>query len=273
MRVTEKIRKKTHCSVKALHVSEFSLNWDWMPPNYTEGGYQVEILKVLKKRVEDQLVKNDLKAQKNVSLGLTSSVIIDFIKENKIDLVLLGHKGRTGHFSLGSIAAKIIATSPIPVFVVKKDVEIERIALLVDPYGATDKLISFGIQFVNIFKKDLNVLSLIPDIAARYIGFGKIGFSTELLSLTEEQKKKIIQDALDGFKKKFGEKSNIYFNIEITIEKRLSFHLNKILVGHKIDIAIMQRHQSTFVEKILIGSETRRMIEIFDGNIIIIPPN
>jgi hypothetical protein len=43
-------------------------------------------------------------------------------------------------------------------------------------------------------------------------------------------------------------------------------------MGHKMDVIIMQRHQSTYLEKILIGSETRRMIEIFEGNIIILPP-
>jgi nucleotide-binding universal stress UspA family protein len=273
MRVTEKIRKKTNANVTALHVSEFSINWDWMPPNYTEGGYQIEILKVLKKRIEDQLIKNDLKANTNVSMGIISSVILEFIKANKIDLVILGHKGRTGHFSLGSIAAKVIASAPIPVFVIKKDQEIDRISVLVDPYGATDKLLSFGKEFVDIFKKDLNVLSLIPDIAARYIGIGRMGFSTELLSLTEDQKKKIIHETLESLKKKTGSNSNVFFNIEITTEKRISFHLNKILTAHKIDVAIMQKHQSTYLEKILIGSETRRMVEIFEGNIIILPPN
>ncbi len=273
MRVAEKIRKKTNGNVTALHVSEFSINWDWMPPNYTEGGYQVEMLKVLKKRIEDQLLKNDLKASTIVSMGLISTVIIDFIKGNKVDLVIISHKGRTGHFSIGSIAAKIIATSPIPVFIVKKDLEIDRVSVLVDPNGATDKLLSFGKGFVDVFKKDLNVLSLIPDIAARYIGVGKIGFSTELLSLTEDQKKKFIQETIEGLKKKFGHQSNVYFNVETTTEKKISFHLNKILMAHKIDVIIMQRHQSTYLEKILIGSETRRMIEIFEGNIIILTPS
>jgi hypothetical protein len=35
----------------------------------------------------------------------------------------------------------------------------------------------------------------------------------------------------------------------------------------------MRRHQAELLEKILIGSETRRMLEIFHGNLLILPPS
>lgn len=272
MKAAEKIRKKNDSNVFALNIHEYSINWDWMPPNYSEGGYQVEMLKIIKNKIKDQLNKNQVKGSPFVSFGVISQVILNFIEGNKIDLVIIGHKGRTGHFNLGSNAMKIIATSSVPVLVMKKEFEIVNVSLLVDPYGATKKLFDFAKKLINTYLINIHILSLIPDIAARFIGIGKLGFSTELLSLTEDQKIKLTEEVIDSLKKQINFSDKCHFHVEITTEKRIAYHLNRKLVELHSDLIIMQRHQSTFMEKVLIGSETRRMIEIFEGNVFILPP-
>lgn len=272
MKAAEKIRKKSNSKIFALNIHEYSINWDWMPPNYSEGGYQVEMLKIIKNKIKDQLEKNDVIGNPFVSFGVISQVILNFIAENKIDLVIIGHKGRTGHFNLGSTAVKILANSAVPVLIIKRELEFRNVSLLVDPYGATNKLFDFGKDIINSYLLDLYIVSLIPDIAARYIGIGKIGFSTELLSLTEDQKKKLTAEVIENLKKQIDFSDKYHFHVEITTEKRIAYHLNRILVELHSELIIMQRHQSSFMEKVLIGSETRRMIEIFEGNIFILPP-
>ena len=272
MKAAEKIRKKSNSKIFALSIHEYSINWDWMPPNYSEGGYQVEMLKIIKNKIKDQLEKNDVIGNPFVSFGVISQVILNFIAENKIDLVIIGHKGRTGHFNLGSTAVKILANSPVPVLIIKRELEFRNVSLLVDPYGATNKLFDFGKDIINSYLLDLYIVSLIPDIAARYIGIGKIGFSTELLALTEDQKKKLTAEVIENLKKQIDFSDKCHFHVEITTEKRIAYHLNRILVELHSELIIMQRHQSSFMEKVLIGSETRRMIEIFEGNIFILPP-
>jgi len=53
--------------------------------------------------------------------GYAFSAIINFIKENPIDMVVMGTHGRTGlkHVLLGSVAEKIVRYSPIPVLTIK----------------------------------------------------------------------------------------------------------------------------------------------------------
>lgn len=53
--------------------------------------------------------------------GDTVDTIIDKVTEYKADILVVGTHGRTGldHFLLGSMAEKLIRTSPVSVFVVK----------------------------------------------------------------------------------------------------------------------------------------------------------
>lgn len=52
--------------------------------------------------------------------GREEDRIIDFIKREGIDIVVLGTHGRTGieHVFLGSVAEKVVRRSPVPVFVI-----------------------------------------------------------------------------------------------------------------------------------------------------------
>jgi len=66
--------------------------------------------------------------------------------------------------------------------------------------------------------------------------------------------------------------SNCKIRVEMTVEKHLAYHLVKILDEDKVDLVVMKRHQKGILDKILIGSETRRMLEIYSGNILVLPP-
>lgn len=58
--------------------------------------------------------------------GREDEKIIEFAKEEHIDIIVIGTHGRTGieHVLIGSVAEKIIRRSPVPVFVIpcKKNV-------------------------------------------------------------------------------------------------------------------------------------------------------
>lgn len=272
LKAAEILKNKTSGTLQVIHVSEFSLMWDWMPTTYIEGAYELDLLNTLRKKVQDQIQKLGLNAESIISQGITSSVILEEIEKNKIDIVVIGHKGRTGKFHLGGLAEKIISSSPIPVLVVKGNFEINKIGALIDPNGPMEEILDWGEQLSLIFNSKLEIISLFPDIVGRYIGIGKFGFSTELLSLTDEQKKNIIEETKNHIKSKIKKFNSPILRVDISTEKKLAYHLNSIMNEDKINLSIMKRHQSEFLEKILIGSETRRMIEIFSENILILPP-
>lgn len=272
LKAAEKMRAKMNGSLKVIHVSEYAVMWDWMPTMQNKGVYQLDLLNTLRTKIEDQMQKLGLNAESIISQGVTSSVILEEIEHNKIDIVVVGHKGKTGKFHLGSIAEKIIASSPIPVLVVKGNFELSKVAALIDPNGMMEEIINWGEEISSKFGTKFEIISLFPDIAGKYIGIGKFGFSTELLALTEEQKKNIVIETTNDIKRKIKKSSHVIIRVEISAERKIAYHLNNIMIQDKVDLSIMKRHQSELLEKILIGSETRRMIEIFTGSILILPP-
>jgi nucleotide-binding universal stress UspA family protein len=65
-------------------------------------------------------IKDKTKVKIVTKSGREDDEILEFAQKEKIDLVVIGTKGRTGmeHLFLGSVAEKVIRRSPIPVFVI-----------------------------------------------------------------------------------------------------------------------------------------------------------
>jgi hypothetical protein len=60
--------------------------------------------------------------------------------------------------------------------------------------------------------------------------------------------------------------------VGLTEELQVAYHLVNILQEDQVDVAIMQRHQKKIMDRMMIGSETKRMIELFTGNLLVLPP-
>ncbi|MBA4418164.1 MAG: universal stress protein [Syntrophus sp. (in: bacteria)] len=65
--------------------------------------------------------KIDIPVKKVVKTGVIFMEIIDYIKTEKIDLVVMGTHGRSGieHILIGSVAEKIVRKAPCPVLTIK----------------------------------------------------------------------------------------------------------------------------------------------------------
>ncbi|WP_445476261.1 universal stress protein [Methanococcoides methylutens] len=75
------------------------------------------------KAVEELATKAGLDSESAVLEGHPSHEIIEFAKNNEIDLIVMGTLGKTGidRFLLGSVAEKITRNSEVPVLVVRSD--------------------------------------------------------------------------------------------------------------------------------------------------------
>jgi universal stress protein A len=70
----------------------------------------------------DKITKKlDLPFKRIVKTGVTFVEIIDYIKDQGIDLVVMGTHGRSGieHILIGSVAEKVVRKSPCPVLTVR----------------------------------------------------------------------------------------------------------------------------------------------------------
>lgn len=70
----------------------------------------------------DKITKKlDLPFKRVIKTGVSFVEIIDYVKEQGIDLVVMGTHGRSGieHILIGSVAEKVVRKSPCPVLTVR----------------------------------------------------------------------------------------------------------------------------------------------------------
>jgi nucleotide-binding universal stress UspA family protein len=90
--------------------------------------FEEELLKELKEKAKKEfkklLAKHDpdnVKVIFEVRFGAVANTIVDYVKEQSIDVIVMGSHGVSGirEFLIGSNAEKIVRNSPVPVFVLK----------------------------------------------------------------------------------------------------------------------------------------------------------
>jgi nucleotide-binding universal stress UspA family protein len=95
---------------------------------YEQYGVLLQALKDVKPQVEQRLAERTKDRPSSVTVrnavletSSPSQAILDYVKREKIDLVVAATHGRSGlpHLLLGSFAEKLVRTSPVPVLVVR----------------------------------------------------------------------------------------------------------------------------------------------------------
>jgi nucleotide-binding universal stress UspA family protein len=67
----------------------------------------------------------EIAVERVVREGVPQTQIVDYAEEAGVDVVVMGTHGRTGldHYLVGSVAEKVVRTSPVPVLTVRNDDE------------------------------------------------------------------------------------------------------------------------------------------------------
>ncbi len=110
-----------------LHLLHVMPNLNYFTPY--ESFLTPENLVSIESNIEKEVAKDfdkvtkkiDIPVSKVIKTGVTFVEIIDYIKENEIDLVVMGTHGRSGieHILIGSVAEKVVRKSPCPVLTVR----------------------------------------------------------------------------------------------------------------------------------------------------------
>jgi nucleotide-binding universal stress UspA family protein len=271
------IQSKTNGNLEVLHVLEQQVRWDWMPNETVSTQYPDTVEKQkfseIHHRIKCEFEKKHFTAKFNLLSGIPSVAILQEIQDKKIDLIIMGHRGHSGLFSIGSLTQKIVSSSPVPVLVIKEQFTPYRISALVDPNNPMKKILSWAEEMAFLLSTKLSVISLFPDISARFVGMAKVGYSSRILSFDQEEKDEVISNIKQKIRDSLTRHIEAELIVEFSTERKLAFHLNSVLEREKTDLAVMKRHQADFLEKILIGSETRRMLELAKSNLLILPPD
>ena len=120
--MAEKFGAEVHC-VYSLHVSSYYGNIG-MGDAYI-GEFEVNARQEVTTRIENFI--SDSFEERHVEMSILSgrpgNEIVDYARENNIDLIIMGHS-RTGieRAIMGSVAAHVVKYSPAPVLVISPEV-------------------------------------------------------------------------------------------------------------------------------------------------------
>lgn len=118
------ITKKFNAELHLIHVIP---NLNYFTPY--ESFFTPENLIVVEQNLETEVNKDfdnvmkkiDIPVKKIIKTGAAFVEIIDYVKSESIDLVIMGTHGRTGieHILIGSVAEKVVRKSPCPVLTIR----------------------------------------------------------------------------------------------------------------------------------------------------------
>ncbi|MGO8997712.1 MAG: universal stress protein [Polyangiaceae bacterium] len=116
------LARMTEARIILFHA--WDATWAYDEPSFRMNDITLEIGKAARASVEKKLQEVRAKWPRTTALvrqGTTWQTVLDVIREEKCDLVVIGTHGNRGlaHAFLGSVAEKIVRTSPVPVLTVR----------------------------------------------------------------------------------------------------------------------------------------------------------
>lgn len=110
-----------------LHLLHVIPNLNYFTPY--ESFLTPENLVAIERNIEGEVAKDFEKISKKLDIpftrviktGVTFVEIIDYVRDNGIDLVVMGTHGRSGieHILIGSVAEKVVRKAPCPVLTIR----------------------------------------------------------------------------------------------------------------------------------------------------------
>jgi nucleotide-binding universal stress UspA family protein len=155
-------------SVHLLHVIELPVLHDSLIMPVLN--FEEELLKELKEKSESEFKKlvakykvEGVRVVRKVVFGAVSTMILDYVTENSIDVVIMGSHGASGarEFFVGSNAEKIVRRSPVPVLTTKQYYKgpVKNIVLAnnLDTESQSEFILKIK-ALQNFFKAQLNIV-------------------------------------------------------------------------------------------------------------------
>jgi nucleotide-binding universal stress UspA family protein len=195
--------------------------------------------------------------------------IIDEAKNNQVDLIIMGRRGRTGlkRLLMGSVTAKVIGYSPCNVLVVPKLAEIKYQNILIATDGSKFSM-SAATEAVGIARRcraALFVISVVPSETASPFDIVHSEMQHEMIAQKEfHHGEKNINDLL-VIARQEGVKAE-----GLVIEGRPYEAIVEIAREKRVDLIVMGSHGRTGLERLLMGSVTERVVGNADCSVLII---
>lgn len=168
LKVAAQIARKNNCEIHLLHMLEIPSQ---MNDAITGGTAIPEIMLFLQKAKETmQFIKEKnylqgLRIIDSIQLEKASHGILSFINKEDIDLTVMGANGISGfeEFILGSTTEKVVRLSPIPVIIIKEEINDFNPGNIVFASDFSDEIkkpFQKILDFANSFDAKLNLVTI-----------------------------------------------------------------------------------------------------------------
>jgi nucleotide-binding universal stress UspA family protein len=268
----KEIQNKLGAELHIVHISDIAPIWDLpasdMQAKNLLAQFQTEIDKSLKTKMRDQLIKCQIQTEGMIKFGNSQKELLSTIDSTKADLLIMGHRGHTGFFGVGSFAEKMIASSPIPVLIAKNKKDIKNVNYLIDPSWFSEKSISFSKEFAHSISAQFKYLMFIAEPSSASLI--DIPFVMPSFKFSEQEKEDIAHNAKTHLSNQSNDIAEGDIHVEIS-HLSTSKALTKALVEQQSDLAIVSKHNRGSLEKFFIGSTSKGILQEFAGNILVLP--
>lgn len=274
LKAAEEIRKKSNGELYVLNVVNNPYTDTWISPEtlavYVGTTFEQNMIDEAKAELKKQIDRTAVKAEGYTLTGLPYERIMSEIERKNYDFVVIGYSGKSGRKFIGGLTTKLASTCHKPLMVIKKESSLSNVAALVDPEGEMKNIILWAEEFSFLFSTQMCVMSFLPnlflDISNRmsqprdeFLAMTKAFYETELVRTENKIKANL--------SKQISSKIIINGYASTTLTEQMI----STLYQEKVELAVMQRHQKKIIEKIFLGSITRKMLDFFTGNILILP--
>ncbi len=216
---------------------------------------QYEKLEAFKEKAEKRGVASDLQV---IRAFKASESILEFVKENDVELVVIGTHGRTGvkKWIYGSVAEKIVRLCPSPVLTVQQPLTksaFEKILAPVDFSDYSKKAVETALSVAGQLNSQVEFLHVIVDpIPLGYYEAGIEGLYTMDTELRER--------TLTRLKAFIGEAEA---NATYTIANGAPYHeITEHAHDAQMDLIVMATRGNSGLSHFLIGSTTERVVPL-----------
>ncbi len=266
LKSAEAVRQRVNGELSVLYVSDIGLHLEWA----SDKSRQETFYKTFIGSIADDLTEK-MKAQiqrtgANAKLFLRQGVIVDQIcqtimeNDEKYDLLIIGHSSKTTlfHHLIGNVARKLVSSVSIPTLVIKKPIEFNKIAGLIDERGSSNWMITSTLDFFRTLTfKEVEFISLWHD---------RPEFFNQDESMTDFK-----DNLMDDIKYFTRDGEKVIVRVEATHDLQIAHQLAQLIEEDKVSLAMMKRNRGKKLNKLLLGSETLRMLELESINILVMP--
>lgn len=277
LRAGEQIRWRTQGELHVVHIAPSPFELEWFTTDAAAAqlpaSFRENMIKDLKKRLDHQVQSCELTAQTHLVFGKPNKAMNKALKDFGADLMIMGHKGSGAMKNImGSFTTRMISTNELPLLVINKALDVKKVAGLIETEHPVKKIFATTEELGFLFSAEMEFISVWQDIGALYTGPFPVR-PENYARFTEGEIIEVKKTMENRIKEFMDPHSQASIRAEIVMDKSISGALTRILNEESVDLAILSRNRQNIIEKVFIGSVARRVLETYQGNFLVLPPD